>query len=69
MYGRVDVPELVIPLVVAVSLAVVVWPASRIFERAGFSPWLGILAVVPLANLALLWFLAIAPWTRAEAGA
>jgi hypothetical protein len=34
---------------------VVAWPASRICSRLGFSPWLGILAIVPIANVLLLW--------------
>lgn len=64
MLGRLGVPELlVILLVVAASLAVIVWPASRICKRLGFSPWLGIIAVVPVANVALLWFVAVTPWT------
>ena len=62
MFGSVGVPELVILAVLMLSLLVVVWPASRILARVGFSPWLGILSVVPLANLALLWFVAVTPW-------
>jgi hypothetical protein len=55
-------PELVIVLVVVVSLAIVAYPASRICARLGF-PWaLGVLAVVPLANIILLWFVATSPW-------
>ena len=41
---------------------VVVWPAARICRRVGLSPWLGILAVVPIANVVLLWFVAFSPW-------
>lgn len=55
-------PEGAIFLVLLVSLAVVVWPAARICRKAGFSPWLGILSVVPLLNFALLWFVAFASW-------
>jgi hypothetical protein len=43
---------------------VVVWPAARICSRLGFSPWLGILAMVPIANVILLWFVAVSPWPR-----
>jgi hypothetical protein len=43
------------------SLAVV-WPAVHICKRLGLSPWLGALAIVPIANLLLLWFVALARW-------
>ena len=51
------------------SAAVVIWPASVICRRLGYSPYLGFVAVVPLANLALLWFVAFSPWTADEANA
>ena len=41
---------------------IVIWPAGRICMRAGLSPYLGILAVVPFANLFLLWYVAYADW-------
>jgi hypothetical protein len=55
--------ELVIILFVVglISLGIV-WPAGRICRRLGFSPWLGVFAGIPLANLALLWFIAVAAW-------
>lgn len=56
-------PEFVIVLVISASLLVVVWPAARICRRVGFSQWLGVLAVVPIANV-LLWFVAFAEWPR-----
>ena len=60
MFGSVSVPELII---VAVAAAViVVFPAARVCARAGFPAWLGIVAVVPGANILLLWFLAFAEW-------
>jgi hypothetical protein len=63
--GSVGVPELVIILAIFGMGLVVVWPASRICSRLGFSPWLGILAVVPIANVFLLWFVAVTPWPKA----
>lgn len=57
------VPEIVIVLILVVILPLaVVWPAARICRRAGFSPWLGLLIVIPLANIFLLWFVAFNPW-------
>ena len=59
----VGMPELFVIIAIAiVSAIVVIWPASRICRRAGYSPLLGVAAIVPLANLALLWFIAFSPW-------
>jgi hypothetical protein len=56
-------PELLIILMITIILPLaVVWPAMRICRRAGFSQWLGLLIVVPLANILLLWFVAFSPW-------
>jgi hypothetical protein len=60
---RLGIPELfVVFILLAVSFVVFIWPAARICRRVGFSPWLGILIMVPLANLLLLWFIAVAEW-------
>ncbi|HET7618458.1 MAG TPA: hypothetical protein VFK20_08110 [Vicinamibacterales bacterium] len=48
--------------VTVAMLSVVIWPAGRICRRIGFSPWLGVLAVIPIANVLLLWFVAVSPW-------
>ncbi len=52
-------PELVL-MVVMVTIAVV--PASRICAKAGYSMWLGALAIVPGVNIALAFFLAFVRW-------
>jgi hypothetical protein len=54
-------------LITVVSSAVIAWPASIICRRTGYSPWLGIVAIVPIANIALLWFIALSPWTADRA--
>ncbi|MAK56367.1 MAG: hypothetical protein CML17_11085 [Pusillimonas sp.] len=46
-------------LVIAI---VVIIPAWRICKRIGYPGWLGILIVVPLANLVLLYFIAFSNW-------
>jgi len=51
--------ELVILVLVA---AVVVWPFCRVYSRAGWSPWVGLLMVIPLVNLITLWVFAYAQW-------
>ena len=57
------VPELIIILfIVAIIPLALVWPATRICKKAGFSQWLGLLIIIPLANIFLLWFVAFSPW-------
>jgi len=62
MLGSIGWPELIIVGMIAAWALTVVWPAIRICRRAGFSPWIGTLAIVPVANVVLLWFVAMAPW-------
>ena len=62
MFGMIGIPELLIVIVIAGSTLVVAWPAGRICRRVGYSPWLGVLAILPIANLCLLWFVAFADW-------
>lgn len=45
-----------------VVAAVIVTPVWRICRRAGYPGWLGILILIPLANLILLYFIAFAEW-------
>ena len=57
------IPELfIILLLLVIGPLLLVWPAARICRRAGFSPWLGLLILVPLANILLLWYIAFTPW-------
>ena len=60
--GRIGFPELLVVLVISAMALIIVWPAMRICRRVGFSPWLGILAILPLANVLLVWFVAFAEW-------
>jgi hypothetical protein len=65
--GSLGLPELLIILVITTGyLLLVMWPVGLICRRLGFSPWLGLLAVVPVANLCLLWFVALAAWPVTE---
>lgn len=52
----------IIPLVILPMALVLIWPAARICRRTGYSPWLGILIVLPLVNVGLLWFIALSRW-------
>jgi hypothetical protein len=66
MTGSFGTPELVVLIAIVMMAFVVIFPAMTICRRLGFSPWLGLLSVVPLANLLLLWFVALAQWPRVE---
>ena len=55
-------PEIIIIAVIGMMVLGVAWPAGRICRRVGFSPWLGLGAIVPIVNILLLWFVALAPW-------
>ena len=64
----VGMPEIVVVLFIIATALIVIWPMAMICRRMGFSPWLGILAGVPLANVVLLWFLALSQWPKADTG-
>ncbi len=51
-----------LPLFIAVGLAIVIVPYWFICKKAGFSPWLSLLNAVPLGNLVLIYVLAFAGW-------
>jgi len=65
--SSIGLPELIIVLMISMSAVVIMWPAGRICRRAGYSPWLGVLSVIPIANVLLLWFIALAEWPSARA--
>ena len=52
----------IMPIFIAVGLAVVIVPVWFICKKAGFSPWLSLLCAVPLGNLILLYVLAFSEW-------
>lgn len=49
-------------LMMIVGLAVVIIPCWFICKKAGFSPWLSLINIIPLGNLVLLYVLAFAEW-------
>ena len=65
--NTIGMPEYILVVGLFLSLFTVVWPMARICRRAGFSPWLGVIAIVPIANICLLWFLALASWPAGSA--
>jgi len=51
-----------------IAAIVFVVPLWRVCERLGFPPWISLAAVVPLANVVLLYFLAFAEWPSERRG-
>lgn len=45
-----------------VCLAILIVPFWFICKKAGFSPWLSLVNIVPLGNLILIYVLAFAEW-------
>jgi hypothetical protein len=50
--------------VIAVLIFVVVIPFWQIFKKAGFSPRLALLMVIPVVGWVLLYYLAFAKWPK-----
>jgi hypothetical protein len=65
----IGLPEVVIVFAIVAACLVRGWPAGRICRRLGFSQWLGLLAVVPLGEVLLLWFVALARWPTDQTSA
>ena len=53
-------------LMMLLVAAVIVLPFWKIFAKAGFSGWLGLLMIVPLVNLIALYVLAFVDWPRSR---
>ena len=49
-------------IILAAYVFLLVNPAMIIFRRAGYNPWLGLLAAVPVLNLVFLWVFSLAKW-------
>ena len=49
-------------LIICIWLLLVITPFWQIFKKAGHSPWLSLLLLIPLVNLGMLYFLAFASW-------
>jgi hypothetical protein len=53
----------IIPVIILVAIALVMVPCWFILKKAGFSPWLSLLCILPsLGTLILLYVLAFAEW-------
>ena len=49
-------------VILIVPAAVVLIPSARILKRLGLSPWLAVLAIVPIVSWVLLWVVAFIRW-------
>ena len=47
-------------------LAIMIAPYWQIFRKAGFAPALSVLLIVPLVNLALLYYIGFSEWRSAR---
>ena len=57
-----------IPILVLIGIAIFIIPCWFICKKAGFSPWLSLLCVIPTVGiLVLLYVLAFADWKVAPA--
>ncbi len=51
-------------LVIAI---IVIIPTWRISQRAGYPGWIGVLVIIPMVNLAFLYFIAFSNWPADKA--
>ncbi|VVE06523.1 membrane protein [Pandoraea capi] len=54
-------------LALLVSIVLIGVPVWRILRRLGFSPWLTVLAFIPIVNIISLWLLSYANWPSQRA--
>jgi hypothetical protein len=52
----------IIPFIILAMVVIVIIPTWFICKKAGFSPWLSLLTLVPFGGLILLYVLAFAEW-------
>jgi hypothetical protein len=53
----------IIPIIMVITIAIFMVPCWFICKKAGFSPWLSLLCIIPsLGTLVLLYVLAFAEW-------
>jgi hypothetical protein len=52
----------IFPLLALIFVVLMMIPYWMIWKKAGFSPWLSLLMLVPLVNFIMLYVLAFAEW-------
>ena len=68
--STIGLSEIVLSLVIVVLFVVIflLIPYWRIFEKAGFSPALSLLMLIPIVNIAMIYYLAFAEWPSLKQG-
>ncbi len=54
-------------LMMSAGAAVLIVPFWFIFSKAGYSRWLSLLLLIPLINVAILYYLAFSTWPAGRA--
>lgn len=57
----------ILPIMMIIGLAIIIIPFWFICKKAGFSPWLSLLNIVPFGMFILIYVLAFAEWKVAPA--
>lgn len=52
----------IFPIVLVVAIAISLPPYWMIFKKAGFSPWLSLLVLLPVVNIVILWVVGFSTW-------
>lgn len=52
----------IMPIFILIFSVIVIIPMWFIWKKAGFSPWLSILSIIPAVNLIMLYVLAFSQW-------
>jgi branched-subunit amino acid transport protein AzlD len=52
----------IIPILIVVGLAITILPFWFILKKAGYSPWLSLINILPFGTLVLLYVLAFGEW-------
>jgi hypothetical protein len=58
----------IMPIFFLIGAVIVIIPFWFIWKKAGFSPWLSLLCILPLVNLIMLYVLAFSEWKVAPVG-
>jgi len=53
-------------LVLLITIGIYVVPIGHLLARLGLNRWLSLLTLVPVVNIAALWFLAYSKWPIAD---
>lgn len=53
---------MLIPFLILIWYFLIVLPFTKIYKKAGYSPWMAVLMIIPLLNVLMLYFLAFSNW-------